>query len=239
MRTAVQRDKVDYLVRQKLDAARTHVRNGDYRAAEKLLLDAQELDPTNRAVRTELRDVQALRGRRPAGAEDMLQTMRQLTKVRIDEQRTTASKFVNLGRMHLTNGRFDDAIENFEQASFIIESSPYEIDWQGLREDATRGLREARSMKEEQARTAGRRAVEQSLAEMAREEEQRLIAEQQRLERLDGRVRRGLQPRRLRDGAVLRREDPRRAARQHEGVRSPACRSSRVPRHGRARLPQA
>ena len=36
--------------------------------AEKLLLEAQELDPTSRDVRTELRDVQALLGRRPAGA---------------------------------------------------------------------------------------------------------------------------------------------------------------------------
>jgi len=186
IRAAVEQDKVRYLVRQKLNAARENVRNGDYAAAEKLLLDAQEIDPTNRDVRTELRDVQALLGRRPAGADDMLQTMRQLTKVRIDEQRTTAGKFVNLGRMHLQNGRYDDAIENFEQAVFIIESSPYEIDWQGMREDATRGLREARRAKEDSQRADHQAAVERSLAEMAREAEQQLINEQQRMERLMG-----------------------------------------------------
>ena len=173
-------------MRQKLNAARDNIRNGDYAAAEKLLLDAQEIDPTNRDVRTELRDVQALLGRRAAGADDMLQTMTQLTKVRIDEQRTTAGKFVNLGRMHLQNGRYDSAIENFEQAVFIVESSPYDIDWQGLREDATRGLREATRAKEETERRDHQDAVERSLAELAREAEQGLIAEQQRLERLMG-----------------------------------------------------
>ncbi len=185
-RTAVQQDKVRYLVRQKLNAARDNIRNGDYAAAEKLLLDAKEIDPVNRDVRTELRDVQALLGHRAAGAQDMLQTMRQRTKVRIDEQRTTAGKFVNLGRMHLQNGRYDDAIESFEQAVFIVESSPFDIDWHGLREDATRGLREATRAKEETARSDHRQAVERSLAELAREAEQGLIAEQQQLERLMG-----------------------------------------------------
>lgn len=182
LRSAVAQDKVHFLVRQKLEAARDLVRAGDYAAAEKLLLDARELDPVNRDVRTTLRDVQALLGRRPAGADDMLQSMRQLTKVRIDEQRTTAGKYVNLGRMHLQNGRYDDAIESFEQAVFIIEASPYEIDWQGLREDADRGLREARRLKDEHQAAEHRDAVERSLAEMARAEEQQLIAEQQRLE---------------------------------------------------------
>ena len=186
MNAAVEQDKVRFLVRQKLEAARDNVRAGDYAAAEKLLLAAQELDPANRDVRTELRDVQALLGRRPASANDMLDSMRQVTKVRIDEQRTTAGKFVNLGRMHLQNRRYDDAIENFEQAAFIIESSPYEIDWNGLREDANRGLREAHRLKDELERSEHKQAVERSLAEMAREEEQRLIAEQQRLERYMG-----------------------------------------------------
>ena len=186
VRAAVERDKIRFVVQQKLDAARDHIRAGDYASAERLLLEAQQLDPLNRDVRAELRDVQAYLGRRPAAASDMLEGMRRLTKVRVDEQRTTAGKFVNVGRMQLQNRRFDDAIENFEQALFIIESSPYSVDWNGLDEQAEQGLREARQMKLDAQRAEHRDAVEASLTEMAQAEEQRLLAEQQRLERLMG-----------------------------------------------------
>jgi general secretion pathway protein D len=186
MRTAVEQDKARFAVEQRLEQAREHIRNGEYADAETLLLQAQELDAGNREVRMELRDVQAALGRRPATAGSFTYEIRRRNAVREDEQRTTASKYVNLGRMHLQNRRFDSAIENFEQALFIIESSPYAIDWKGLKDDANAGLREARRQKDQTEEADRRQAVETSLAEMAREEEQRLILEQQRLERILG-----------------------------------------------------
>ena len=60
VRAAVERDKIRFVVQQKLDAARDLIRAGDYASAERLLLESQQLDPLNREVRTELRDVQAL-----------------------------------------------------------------------------------------------------------------------------------------------------------------------------------
>ncbi len=186
LRSAVERDKVQFVVQQKLQSAKDEELNGNYAAAERLLLDAQELDPTNTDVRTELRLVQAYLGRRSATAGDFLETVRQVQKVRIDEQRTTASKLVNLARQNLQGRRYDDAIDNFEQALFIITSSPYDVDWGGLKEQAEQGLRNAKQMKQEAQRAEHRASVESSLENMAQAEEQRLLAEQQQLERLMG-----------------------------------------------------
>jgi type II secretory pathway component GspD/PulD (secretin) len=186
LRRALEADKIRFVVQQKLDAARVHIRNVEYPEAEKLLLEAQELDPTNREVRAELRDVQAGLGRRAADAGGMLEEMRERVRVRIDEQRTTAAKHVGLGRMHMAAGRWNEAIENYEQALFIMNASPYQIDWRNLKSEAENGLRDARRSREEAERSQRENNVNEALAAQAREQEAMLLQQQARLERLMG-----------------------------------------------------
>ena len=103
-----------------------------------------------------------------------------------DEQRTTANRYAERGRVALSNGQYDAAIEAYEQALFIIESSPFNIDWKGLRESSQAGLRRARQAKAEYERAGRQAATERSLAEMAEQRERELIQEQQRLEQYMG-----------------------------------------------------
>jgi general secretion pathway protein D len=183
---ALAQDKSRFLVKQKLDAARQHVRNVQYEEAQRLLREALELDPTNREVRAELRDVEAYLGVRSAESTSLLEEQRNVVQVRIDEQRTTASKHVNLGRMHLQARRFDESIESFEQALFIMNASPYQIDWRDLKRDAETGLREARMAKQDALRSAREGATEKALDEMAQADRDRLLAQRERLEQLMG-----------------------------------------------------
>jgi tetratricopeptide (TPR) repeat protein len=183
---AVERDRTRFVVKQKLEAARSHIRNGEWPEAEKLLLEARDLAPGNTEIRAELRDVQTALGRRAASAGSFQDEVRARAGVRIDEQRTTANRYAERGRVALSNGQYDTAIEAYEQALFIIESSPFNIDWKGLRESAQSGLRRARQAKSDAERQGRQAAVERSLAEMAAEREQELIQEQQRLEQYMG-----------------------------------------------------
>jgi tetratricopeptide (TPR) repeat protein len=182
MDQAIQADKVRFVVQQKLEAAKKQVRDGDYRAAHELLRSANEMDPANRDVLWELREVEGLLGMRKASAEDYATRQAEVAKWRIDEQRTKAAKLTNLARTHLANARFDSAIESFEDALFIINSSPYDIEWGSLKKDAQDGLRQARYSKEQSARIERQDQVEASLTEMAEQEEQVLMQELARLE---------------------------------------------------------
>ena len=186
MRKAIEADKVRFVVRQKLEAAQAHSRNGEYHEAEKLLLEAKQLDPSDRDVNFELRDIQGLLGRRTAGADGLADRQAEVANVRIDEQRTKAARLTNMGRMHFANAHFDNAIESFEDALFIINSSPYEIDWGTLKRDASDGLRQAKYAKSQSERMKRQDAVEQGLQEMAAVEEQRLIQEMERMEKIMG-----------------------------------------------------
>ncbi len=186
LRAALESDKTRFLVHQKLEAARTHIRNVEYAQAETLLNEALQLDPTNREVRSELRDVQAYLGRRSDVAQGALEHARDVVQVRVDEQRSSASKHVSLGRMHLQSRRLDESIEAFEHALFIMNASPYQIDWKDLKGDAESGLRDARMAKDDAQRRALESATEGALQDQAASEEERLMQEQQRLEQWMG-----------------------------------------------------
>lgn len=186
MEAALEQDKTRFLVRQKLDAARVHIRNVQYEDAERLLEEALNLEPSNREVRSELRDVQAYLGRRGPASEGLLEEARDTVQVRIDEQRTTAAKHVSLGRMHLQGRRYDESIESYEQALFIMNASPYQIDWKELKGDAETGLREARMAKADSERVARENATQEALDSLAQEEEARLLQERERLEQWMG-----------------------------------------------------
>jgi len=181
-RAAIEADRARFLVRQKLDAAKVHIDNYEYAKAEKLLREALELAPGNRDVQNELRIVQDLRGARSAGAGGYGRDIAAVGSVIRERQRLKARSLANTGRTHLVNGRFDDAIDAFEQASFIITASPYEIEWGSLKQDVANGLREANYLKAQAAKSARREAVEESLLEMAKQEEQRLMNEMRELE---------------------------------------------------------
>ncbi|MDJ0522795.1 MAG: hypothetical protein QNJ90_12070 [Planctomycetota bacterium] len=186
MRKAVEADKVRFVVQQKLDAAKANISNGEYQAALKLLREANELNPANKDVAWELREVEGLLGLRGPSAGGYARRQSEVAKIRIDEQRTKAAKLANLGRMHLSNGRYDSAIESFENALFIINSSPYEIEWGSLEKDAADGLRQAKYSKQQKVKMDRQAAVEESLAEMAAQSEQELLQELERLERWMG-----------------------------------------------------
>ncbi len=182
-RSAIEADRARFLVRQKLDAARVHVDNFEYAKAEKLLNEALRLSPGNRDVVNTLQLVRDLRGARDAGAQGLAGSEAQRGSIRKEEQQYTARKFANVGRSHLINGRFDDAVESFEQAIFIMNASPYALDWGSTRRDAENGLRQAKYMKDQRAKGARREAIEDSLNTMAKQEEQRLLGQQAKLER--------------------------------------------------------
>jgi tetratricopeptide (TPR) repeat protein len=183
---ALEADKTRFVVRQKLEAARAHIRRVEYEQAERLLLEALDLDPANRDVRAELQDVQAYLGRRGASSGTQLQGASELIQVRVEEQRANASKHVNLGRMQLQSKRYDEAMEAFEHALFIMNASPYQIDWKDLKSDAESGLRDARLAKEDAQKKAFESATTKALEDMAVSEEERLMQQQQRLEQWMG-----------------------------------------------------
>ncbi|MCB9825677.1 MAG: hypothetical protein H6806_12385 [Planctomycetes bacterium] len=181
MREAVVADRRRFLVGQKLETARGQMRGGDFAAAQATLNDVLDLDPTNADARQMLRETQAALGHRGATAGTYADERALLTKIRIDEQRTKAAKLTGQGRMHLDNDRFDSAIEAFEDALFIINTSPYQVDWGNIRKEAEDGLRQARTLQNDAIKVRRREAMEEGLTELAREEEQRLIQEMERL----------------------------------------------------------
>lgn len=185
-RRAIEADRARFVVRQRLESARILIEKGSYREAYELLQSALELDPSHREVRAELRDLEALLGKRDSGAADYARRQAEVTKVRIDEQRTKAAKLTHAGQVALASGRYDDAIESFENALFIIQTSPYQIEWGSIEKDASNGLRHARASKTQGEKQARQDAVARSLAEMAAQEEQRLMQEMERLERWMG-----------------------------------------------------
>ncbi len=181
LREAVVAERRRFLVGQKVDTARDQMRAGDFAAAQDTLNEVLDLDPTNSDARQMLREVQAALGHRGASAGTYADERALLTKLRVDEQRTKAAQLTSQGRIHLDNDRFDSAIEAFEDALFIINTSPYEIDWGNIRKEAEDGLRQSRTLKADAARNRHRSAVESGLDQLAREEEQRLLQEMERL----------------------------------------------------------
>jgi general secretion pathway protein D len=180
----IEREKREVLVRQKLAEAKALESRAEYAAAEQALLQARDLSPTNAEVSAALARVQQAMSRRGPSAAGALEELRRAQEIRIEEQRTTAQKYYNLGRMALDKGDWDGAIENLQQALMIIESSPLPIDWRRLKPDAENALAEAQRAKKEQARLDIRRATERTLGELASAEERRLIDEMQRLDSL-------------------------------------------------------
>ncbi|MGE0191691.1 MAG: hypothetical protein AB7T63_06565, partial [Planctomycetota bacterium] len=181
LREAVVADRRRFLVSQKIDTAREQMRAGDFAAAQATLNEVLDLDPTNAGARHMLRETQAALGHRGATAGTYADERALLTKIRIDEQRTKAAKLTGQGRMHLDNDRFDSAIEAFEDALFIINTSPYQVDWGNIRTEAENGLRQARTLQDDAIKVRRREAMEEGLTQLAREEEQRLIQEMERL----------------------------------------------------------
>ncbi len=185
-REAIAKEKVQYLVAKKLDEARALVARGDNEGAERVLREAYDLAPTNTEVRQALASVQESLARRGPAAAGTLEELREQQKIRIDEQRTTAEKYYSLGRMAQDKGDFDRAIENFEQALFIITSSPYPIDWRTLKQDAENGLASSQKSRKDSEKAVRRAANERALGDLADDEEKRLLEEQARLESLMG-----------------------------------------------------
>jgi Flp pilus assembly protein TadD len=62
----VEKQQAQFVVAQKLAAARALIARGEYADAERLLTEAQTLDPTNTEVTTELGKVKQWLGRRDA-----------------------------------------------------------------------------------------------------------------------------------------------------------------------------
>ena len=186
LRDSVMADRRRFLVQRKIDMAREQMRNGDYAAARRALEEAIDLEPQNNDARFMLREVESLLGDRGSNAAEYGRSRAMVTKLRIDEQRQRAAKLANMGRMHLANDRFDSAIEAFDDALFIMNTSPYSIDWSGLEQEARDGLRQAKQRKADDERARRRSAVEDSLGELAKMEEQELIQEMERLARWMG-----------------------------------------------------
>lgn len=182
----VEREKARFLVQQKLEAARAASHNGQYAEAEALLLQAREMDPSNRDVEVELRYVQELLSRRGAQAEGAVDRLQREQRIRVDEQKTTAQLRYQLGVSAYGQGNWDLAVENLEQALFIIHASPpaYEVDWGTLQQDAEDALARAKAAKSEEGRTQRRAETERALGDLAEQQEKDLMEEQQRLEQL-------------------------------------------------------
>ena len=183
---AVMADRRRFLAQKKLEAAREHIRNGEYEEARALLRDAHDLDPANGDVRYELNTVEGLLGNRASNAGTYLEGRAGVAQVRADAQRTKVAKLTSLGGMHLANDRYDSAIEAFEDALFIINTAPISVDWGNLQDEATQGLRQAKRAKGEAKKRRHRESVEKSLGELAKAEEQELIREMERLARWMG-----------------------------------------------------
>ena len=181
-RAAIDKEKADYLVAVKLEEARNLVALGDNEGAARVLIEARSLAPTNAEVLRLLSSVQeSLAQRGPAAAGTLEELLRQ-QKIRIDEQRTSAQNFFSLGRSAQQKGDYDRAIENFQSALNIITSSPYEIDWRTLKQDAQNGLAASEKGRKDAEKAVRRSDNERALGDLADDEEKRLLEEQARLE---------------------------------------------------------
>ncbi len=181
-RQAIEREKAQYLVNQKLAEARNLVARGDLQMAEDVLKEAKALAPTDAAVLSALRSVQESLDRRGPAAAGTLEDLRRQQQIRIDEQRTNAENYFSLGRMSQQKGDYDRAIDQFGSALFIITSSPYPIDWRTLKQDTENGLASAKLARENAVKGARRAANEQALGDLADDEEKRLLEQQAELE---------------------------------------------------------
>ena len=186
-RAAVEADRARFLVREYMRQARALIDNSEYAKAERVLMEAQALQPGNIEVDTQLQIVRDLQGKRAATAGQYADEQRKLVNVLIQQQRAQAAKMNALGKVHLAAGRWDDAIESYEDAQMIITASPYEIDWGGLESEVENGLREATYMKNQAADRQRQDQILKGLAERASQEEQRLMQEMLRLETYMGR----------------------------------------------------
>ena len=182
----IEREKIAAIVRQKLEEAKALIAKQDYAEAERVLLAAREVSPTDPDVAANLTLVQQVLSRRGPTASGALDDLRRTQEIRIDEQRTNAQQHYNLGRMALDRGDPDTAIDHLQQALLIIESSPLPIDWRNLRQDAQAALDSALRAKAAAEKSARREATEASLRDLASDEEARLLEEMRRLETLMG-----------------------------------------------------
>ena len=181
---AVERERAAFVVAQLLEAARAHEARGEYVEAETALLKARDLAPTNHDVEQELATVQQILSRRGPSATGTLEDLRTKQQVRIDEQRTTAEKSAGLAKVALDRGNYDAAIEGYQNALAIMNSSPFAIDWKNLKQSVETGLAEAVRAKTDTSKALRRNETEKAIGELAKDEEHRLLEEQQRLEGL-------------------------------------------------------
>lgn len=174
-----------FLVQKYLKDAHDLRTQGRLEEAKTLLLRAKELMPANQDVLRELAAVNAELGEPPGTAETYAEQMARLWKIREQRARARAMDLVEAGKQAMEQGRYGEAIENFERVLLNVEYGK-DIDWQNLPEQAEELLAKARKEQEEHER--------ERLAKIERETQERLrAAEEERRARIQAQVERYLE----------------------------------------------
>lgn len=173
-----------FLVQKYLKDARDLRIQGRLEEAKTLLLRAKELMPANQNVLRELAAVNAELGEPPGTAETYAEQMARLWKIREQRARARARDLIEAGKQAMEQGRYAEAIENFERVLLNIEYGK-DVDWQDLPGQARELLDQARKEREERER--------ERLARIERETQERLrAAEEERRARVQAQVERYL-----------------------------------------------
>jgi len=113
--------------------------------AEQELLRAYELDPDNLRVKEMLEEVGAMLGREASEANTLIEQINAEFAIRVQQLKAEAQDNVRQGKIALSRGDYDHAIEEFSMALNNIRWAPYSIDWGGIDEEAAALLERARA----------------------------------------------------------------------------------------------
>jgi len=170
-------EKQRFLVEDYLDKGDGAFKALKFEDAKQWAQKALDEQSDNAAARNLLNRARAALGERTGEVADMARSLADEARVKREMVETQARTMYDQGKAAMAAGDYDGAAKAFDGVLATIGSSPYEISWGRLPEDARARLADARSALSKQTEQARRKQAEEAYRRVKQEELDRRLAE--------------------------------------------------------------
>lgn len=166
------------LVANAIDNARVAKADGRLNDALLELDSALREDSDNLVARRLYVEVRALQGNGIASDLSVSEMLAEQHRLEVQQLHAEAREYVNRGQLALSRKEYDKAISELSLAVNAVRVSPYQLDWDGLDDEALTLLTQAKSERKAALDASLRASEEQSLAALRRAEQAQQSREQ-------------------------------------------------------------
>ncbi len=163
----------DLLVQSYLNTARKMMEASNFEGAEKAILQALEVQPSNREAIEGLRQVRLLQGQQLDSMEELTQYVLNRRKLMREQQLAVVQDNYTKANRAFAAGELDEAKQLLEQASLIVQFDPWQTPFGPLADDVRSMLRETTVRLEQRGKENETKAFDEAYSKLRDEESRR------------------------------------------------------------------